>query len=97
MIVRRLLVCQRTTREHYGAWRARFRKEQEEYEAKLERGTGGPSHHRKKVSQLGRRYTRLVLEAADREIISLSDASSYLGVKITHFEKLAAELRGEAA
>jgi hypothetical protein len=38
-----------------------------------------------------------VLGAAERELISLSDASDYLGTKVTHFDKLAAELRGAAA
>lgn len=97
VIMRRLVLLGRTTQEHYRAWRARFRSDQRDYEEKLEGATGGPTYARKHVSQLGRRYVQLVLSAADRERISLSDASQYLGVKVDQFPSLVAELRGEAA
>lgn len=97
VVLRRLLIFQRTTVEHYASWRAALRSEQRDYEKEIEARDGGPSHARKKLAQLGRRYLRLVLDAANRERISLSDASDYLGVKVDHFPKLAAELRGEAA
>lgn len=97
VVLRRLLFLGRTTEEHYRAWRARFRGDQRTYEEKLEGASGGPSHVRKRVSQLGRRYVQLVLGAAERERISLSDASQYLGVKVDHFPKLFAEMRGDFA
>ena len=97
VILRRLLILGLTTRAHYQVWRARFRQEQDAYDAQRANAKGGPTLQKKIVSQLGRRYPRLVLDAASRELISLSDASGYLGVKETHFESLAAELRDEAA
>ncbi len=37
----------------------------------------------------GRQYTRLILDALDREQITLADVSDYLGVRIKHLEKIA--------
>jgi Zn-dependent peptidase ImmA (M78 family) len=97
VVLRRLLATGRTTNEHYRKWRARFRADQRDYELRVEGGTGGPPQARTRLAQLGRRYVHLVLSAADRERISLSDASQYLGMKVDQFPKLVAELRGEAA
>ena len=36
----------------------------------------------------GRQYTRLVLDALDREQITFADVSDYLGVRIKHLEKI---------
>lgn len=37
----------------------------------------------------GPQYTRLVLDALDREQITLADASDYLGVQVKYFERIA--------
>lgn len=92
VILRRLLILGRTNRKHYADWRAKFRAEAVAYSRKLAESTGGPTYRTKVISQLGRLYSRLVIDAHNREAITTSAASSYLGVKVKHLEPLAAEL-----
>jgi len=49
--------------------------------------------YRMAVRDNGRRYTRLVLEALERERITLADVSDYLGVRIKHLENIADAVR----
>ena len=93
VIVRRLLILGKTSPDHYAEWRGRFNDEYAEYARKLDASSGGPTYMTKVVSQLGRLYPRLVLTAHDREAITTSAASGYLGVKVNHFDSLQAELR----
>ncbi len=70
------------------------------YKAFHDRGKGGRSSHRRArggfgeappkrcVSERGRRFVSLVLEALDREAITARDAVDYLGVKTEHIEAL---------
>lgn len=53
---------------------------------------GGPSQAVKTVSNDGRGYTRLVLNAWDQRLISTNAASDYLGVKPRHFTTIRREL-----
>ncbi len=50
---------------------------------------GFPPQYRIVVRDNGKRYTRLVLQALERERITLADVSDYLGVRVKHLEKIA--------
>ncbi|MFW6031649.1 MAG: ImmA/IrrE family metallo-endopeptidase [Myxococcota bacterium] len=91
VILRRLLILGRTSKQHYSEWRKLFRQEQQAYRRKLSESEGGPAYITTKVAQLGRLYPRIVLEAHGREAITTSTASQYLGVKVKHFDSLSAE------
>ncbi len=85
VVLRRLLILERTNRTHYEEWRERLRTEPK-------RKTGGGSYYANRISQLGRLYPHLVFAAHERELISSSSASTFLETKINHFEKLIAQL-----
>ena len=53
------------------------------------KSSGGPSYSVLAVRNNGRRFTRLVMEALDRNQISLRDATDYLDVKARHFPEIA--------
>jgi Zn-dependent peptidase ImmA (M78 family) len=97
VILRRLLILGRTSRAHYASWRELFQTEQRAYRDRLAQSEGGPAYITKKVSQLGRLYPRIVFDAHNREAITTSAASDYLGVKVKHFDALAAEVTVGAA
>lgn len=95
VVLRRLLVLGRTTEQHYLAKREQFRAE---YVAQLARererapeGFAPPSTMA--VRDNGKQYTRLVLEALEREKISYADVTDYLGVRLKHLDAIADALR----
>lgn len=57
----------------------------------FERPTGG-NYFRNKVTWFGPTFTRLVLDAAEDQSVTLSNAAGLLNVKVDHFSKLRAEL-----
>ena len=50
--------------------------------------SGFASVPRKTVRASGTRYTRLMLDAYDREAITSSDLADYLGVKLKHLPEI---------
>ncbi|WP_026963090.1 helix-turn-helix domain-containing protein [Alicyclobacillus herbarius] len=94
VILRRLLVLGRTSREFYEEKRRLY---ETEYSRQRERGKkGGYMPYEKKIVRMnGRTYTGLVLSAYQNNVIGLYDVSTYLGgIKLTHLGKIENELVG---
>jgi Zn-dependent peptidase ImmA (M78 family) len=53
-------------------------------------GGRGPLPPQRAVLSRGRRFTGLLIEAADRGLISYADLTDYLGVRSKHFDAVAA-------
>ncbi|NQV82097.1 MAG: ImmA/IrrE family metallo-endopeptidase [Alphaproteobacteria bacterium] len=93
VVLRRLLTFGRTTRDYYLAKRQQYhdehvaRKDEESKRAKERKGRG-PSPAVSTVSNFGKPYVRLVLENYYERRITLSDVSSYLGVRIKHLARI---------
>lgn len=64
-----------------------------EYEAsrrnQSSKSSGGPSYSVLAVRNNGRRFTRLIMDALERNQISLRDATDYLDVRAKHFPEMA--------
>jgi Zn-dependent peptidase ImmA (M78 family)/transcriptional regulator with XRE-family HTH domain len=86
-IVRRLVIVGRATEAFYDRKRAAYLVQYRTRAAKAREGFAPP--FRVILRDNGRQYTRLVLDALDREQITLADVSDYLGVRIKHLEKIA--------
>jgi len=88
VILRRLLTLGRTTEAFYRRKRAEFLAAYQHQTARQreERGFAPPS--RLAVRNNGRRYTRLVLEALERDRITPADVSDYLGVRLKHLDDI---------
>ncbi len=91
VVLRRLLILERTTEAFYQRKRAEYL---DEYEARAaaaeeEEARGFAPFYRIVVRNNGRRYTQLVLEALKREQITPADVSDYLGVRLKHLENIA--------
>jgi Zn-dependent peptidase ImmA (M78 family) len=81
MLLRRLLDIGATTAEFYWANISELNKPPE-------KGESVPiPYHRRVLSAVGKPYARLVLSAFDREAITASDLSEYLGMKMRHLSK----------
>jgi len=90
VIVRRLLILGRTTTEFYQQKReqyAREYREREEERAEEERRGFAPRYI-VSLSAAGPLLTRLVVDAYNREIITSSDLSDYLDVRLKHLPKI---------
>jgi Zn-dependent peptidase ImmA (M78 family) len=86
-IVRRLVIVGRATEAFYDRKRGAYLVQYRARAASAREGFAPP--FRIVVRDNGRQYTRVVLEALDREQITLADVSDYLGVRIKHLEKIA--------
>jgi Zn-dependent peptidase ImmA (M78 family)/transcriptional regulator with XRE-family HTH domain len=75
-------------------YRAAFQAFREEQKRKRleEKRSGGPSHYRMKVRDLGRGFIESALDAYYRRAITGSDLSEYLEIKLNGLPKLEAEL-----
>jgi len=92
VLLRRLLVCRRTTETFYQRKREQF---QEEYTAQGTRRPGGfVPPHVVAVSSAGRFFTRLVLNNYHEENITVSDVSDLLGVRLKHLPKIEDDVMG---
>jgi len=58
---------------------------------------GGPSPAQRCVSERGHRFSALILDARDRGIITYSDVSDYLSVRLRHLEKVESLVAGRSA
>ena len=95
VVVRRLLILGLTSEDFY-------ERKREEYEGQFrarqlrlaERGTSPIAPvPRLVVRDNGRRYTRLVLEAFERERITPADVSDYLGTRLKHLDQIASAVQ----
>lgn len=74
-------------------WREYNRVREEAAEAarrreKRKEGGGGPPPAQRAVQERGRLFTRIVLEALEREMLSHAEVMEYLGVRPKHLEKV---------
>lgn len=93
VILRRLLILERTTLDFYRQQRDRY---VQEYNKLLDRGTGGPTWDVRTISRVGERFARLALESFYQERITLADLTGYFGVKFQHLPKIEQAIFGRA-
>lgn len=90
VILRRLLICGRTSKSYYEEKRQEvFLKEK----AEIPERTGeswGPPPHTSAISRAGKLFVRLVLDNYYKENITLSEVSEYLGVRLKHLRSIEA-------
>jgi Zn-dependent peptidase ImmA (M78 family)/DNA-binding XRE family transcriptional regulator len=89
VILRRLLILGRTTDHFYERKREEYLAQYRVLEAQARDREGFAPLFRVVVRDNGRAYTRLVLEAFDREQITPADVSDYLGIRLKHLENIA--------
>jgi len=89
VVLRRLLILGRTTDAFYERKRAQYLAQYQALATRAREREGFAPLFRVVVRDNGRRYTRLVLEALDRERITLADVSEYLGVRLKHLGDIA--------
>jgi len=90
VVIRRLLLCGRTSREFYEKKRGEFLKEYE----KLRSSQATPivRYSSRVVNRLGRGYIELVLDSYYERRVSLNAVSDYLGVRIKHIPDIEVEV-----
>jgi Zn-dependent peptidase ImmA (M78 family) len=91
VIVRRLLTLGRTTQQFYVEKRAQYAAQRESASAAsagAEERSGFESPVTRAVSTQGAGYVRLVLESYHQGRITLSDVSTYLGVRTKHLSRI---------
>ena len=88
MILRRLLALGLTTQDFYRAERERLTRPPNQTE-------GGPIPvPRRAIRSVGQRFARAVIDAYEREAITSTDVSEYLGVRLKHLDAIRALLDG---
>ncbi len=88
VVLRRLLILGRTTDDFYDRKRAEYLSRYQARAVRAREREGFAPLFRVVVRDNGRQYTRLVLDALDRERITLADVSDYLGVRLKHLDDL---------
>lgn len=92
VVLRRLLIFSKTTKEFYEEKRAQYQKEYKEFaereKKKKKKGFLPPANDA--VSALGRPYVHTVLDAFHQERLTASRVSDYLGVQFKHVSKIEA-------
>ncbi|MCY3907836.1 MAG: XRE family transcriptional regulator [Anaerolineaceae bacterium] len=93
VILRRLLVIDKTTHSHYNKMLAQWKKEWEEKQSAPNRiSAGGPAYHTKFLRCHGGRFVSSVVDAYDRDAIHIGDLSEYLGSKLKHIDAIRDDL-----
>lgn len=92
VILRRLLICGRTSDEFYRGKREQFLKEYEPVRDTSFRPN--ISYERRIVNTLGRGYVRLVLNSYYEKRITLSSVADFLRVRLRHVPAIEHEVRG---
>ncbi len=94
VILRRLLILNRTTQNFY----ENRRKEYIKYYKKLaeEKSENIPPYFRLVIRNNGVSFVKLVLEAYHQEVINSSQLSDFLGMKLKHLEKIESSIYGYA-
>lgn len=91
VILRRLLICQRTTKEFY---QSKIDENEKPYQEniKFKKGQkkkgGFAPPHIKAISSAGPSFTRIIFNGFYQKKITVSDLSDYLNVKTKHFGKI---------
>jgi Zn-dependent peptidase ImmA (M78 family)/DNA-binding transcriptional regulator YiaG len=80
-VLRRLLTIGKTTAKFYDAWRGQWDGEDDDKTPTADRRVRIP-YERLVVRDLGREYVRRVMDARARNVLTLSEASDYLGVTL---------------
>lgn len=95
-VLRRLVTLRRASWDFYLARRERYldayAQQREEERARRRESPGGPPPYRMTVRDRGRPYVELVMDAYQRDAISPSSLSRFLGLKLKHVPKLEGEL-----
>ena len=89
VILRRLLILGRATDDFYERKRDEYVAHYRRLAEQAREREGFAPLYRVLVRDNGREYTRLVLEAFDRQRITPADVSDYLGVRLKHLEDIA--------
>jgi Zn-dependent peptidase ImmA (M78 family)/DNA-binding XRE family transcriptional regulator len=104
-LVRRLVIVGRTTNAFYLRKRSQYQREYRALAAERarivaarraagEKVGGGAPPHTLAVSTAGPLFTRLVLDGYEREIITASDVSDYLEIRLKHLPKVERAMLG---
>jgi len=91
-LLRRLLICGRTTESFYREKRKEFEREYRLVRGRRAAGYAPP--HVVAVSRAGRPFVRLVLSNYYEKRITASDVSDFLGVRLKHLPKIEAATMG---
>jgi len=79
----------KSTTDYYAIMKKKF----DEAARKIRRqSTGGPSPARLSIAQNGRFFTRLILSAFSQEMITASNVSDFLGIKLKHLPAIEKEV-----
>ena len=89
VILRRLLLLGRTTKDFYEKRRIQFLREYETIKKSKKKGMVLP--HIKAISNCGLGFVRLVLDGYQREKITSSDLSEFLDIRLKHLRKIQEE------
>ena len=90
VVLRRLLILNKTTHEIYEKRKRDFLEEYRSLSKKQKNAIVPP--YRKAISQLGNLFSRLVFDNYYHNHITVSDVSDFLGVKLKHFSKIEREV-----
>jgi len=94
VLLRRLLICGRTTEEFYRARRRELLREYEALEQQRQPGFAPP--HRVAVSVAGTFFVRLVLSSYYQDKITASDVADFLEIRLKHLKTIEAEVLGSS-
>lgn len=94
VILRRLLILGKTTEAFYDRKRQEYLTQYARLaeQAREREQEGYAPVFRIVLRDNGRHYTRLILDALERERVTAADVSDYLGVRLKHLDMIAAEL-----
>lgn len=87
VVLLRLYYLQKVSQAFVDQKFAQYRREYAQLAAQSE-NEGYPPKYRLVIRDNGKKYTRLVLEALERERITLADVSDYLGVRLKHLDRI---------
>lgn len=90
VVLRRLLTLELTTDVYYDSFRRRQLEKFRDMEVKPKKGFVEP--YRKPILASGKTFVRIVLDAFGREIITSSDVSEFLDVKMKHLSDIEREV-----
>lgn len=94
VVLRRLLLADRTTPEFYRSKRAQFLSEYAQLGRRSSEGFVLP--HVRALSNAGSFYSQLVLSGFHREKITSADVAEYLDIRLKHLPRIEAELSSRA-
>lgn len=92
VLLRRLLICGKTTTEFYRKKRQEYEKEYKKHIGR--RKEGFPPPHRMAISTVGPFFVRLALNSYYQEKISAGDLADFLNIKLRHMGRIEREVMG---